>query len=100
MQEDLTGLGRRVAKDPRDKLYPLKVAQPARGVTSKTWYVRGVLEQGATSQCVAYSGTKYLDAAPIRNKPPMTPAQLYHNCQLVDEWSGEDYDGTSVRALF
>jgi len=25
---------------------------------------------------------------------------LYHECQLNDEWPGEDYDGTSVRGLF
>jgi hypothetical protein len=24
--------------------------------------------------------------------------QLYNECQIVDEWPGEDYDGTSVRA--
>jgi hypothetical protein len=98
--EDLTGLGRKVAKDPRDKAFKLMAAQPRRGVSSKTWYVRGVLDQGATPQCVAYSGSKYLTCHPICNKPPMTEAELYHQCQLVDEWPGEDYDGTSVRALF
>jgi hypothetical protein len=30
----------------------------------------------------------------------MPPSALYRECQLVDEWPGEDYDGTSVRALF
>jgi hypothetical protein len=30
----------------------------------------------------------------------LDPAVLYHEAQKVDEWPGEDYDGTSVRALF
>jgi hypothetical protein len=100
MHEDLTGLGRKLAHDPRDKAFPLKAAQPQRNVSARTWYVRGVLDQGSTSQCVAYSGSKYLTCHPICNKPPMTEAEFYHQCQLVDEWPGTDYDGTSVRALF
>lgn len=30
--------------------------------------------------------------------PPYIPAILYNEAQKVDEWPGEDYDGTSVRA--
>jgi hypothetical protein len=98
--KDLTGLGRLLAKDPRDQAFVLKAAQPKRGVSSKTWYARGVLDQGSTPQCVAYSGAKYLEAGPVPNKLHMPIGELYRQCQLVDEWPGENYDGTSVRALF
>lgn len=49
--------------------------------------------------CVAYSGNRYLESSPVRNKP-YAFTWLYRQCQMVDEWPGEDYDGTSVRALF
>jgi C1A family cysteine protease len=64
------------------------------------WFSPGVLDQGATSQCVAYSGLKWLTSHPLVNKPAFVPVWLYKEAQKVDEWPGEDYDGTSVRALF
>lgn len=68
-------------------------------VTARTWYSPGVMDQGATSECVGYSGVKYLTTAPVYNKP-LDPHELYKECQRTDEWPGEDYDGTSVRGLF
>jgi len=104
MTEDLTGLGRRVSKDARDHEYLI----PKRSTAAATWTSRywaaagGVLDQGATSQCVAYSGVKYLQAAPVMNKQlgAADCPKLYKDCQRIDEWPGENYDGTSVRALF
>lgn len=101
MPDNQVGLGRIKIEDPRDKQYlmPRRVPVPA-GTRSRMWYSRGVLDQGATSQCVAYAGTKYLTSGPIMNTPPAPPATIYTECQKVDEWPGENYDGTSVRALF
>lgn len=96
-----SGLGRRVSKDARDHDYliPRRRAE-ASTITQRTWYSKGVLDQGNTSQCVAYSGVKYLTTAPIYNKP-LVPFDLYRECLVVDEWPGEDLEnGTSVRALF
>jgi hypothetical protein len=100
-EQELIGLGRRYAPDLRDRQYliPKKRAE-ASEVRRRLWYSKGVMDQGATSQCVAYAGTKYLASGPILNPPPMPPDDLYARCQRVDEWEGEDYDGTSVRALF
>jgi len=94
--------GRLYQKDDRDKGFLLKPNfQLARSITRRYWYAGNVLNQGQTPQCVAYSGYKWLTAGPVRNKRlPFTPAELYHQAQLNDEWSGEDYDGTSVRGLF
>ncbi len=67
---------------------------------SRIWPVFSpVMDQGGTSQCVAYAGTKLLTSYPINNKPHMTPEVLYDETRRVDEWEGEDYDGTSVHGL-
>jgi len=94
------GLGRLHAPDPRDRRHLM----PHRDVTvvdHRLWNCVGVLDQGSTSQCVAYSGWKYLTSGPIVNRrPKQTPETIYEECRRNDEWPGEDYEGTSVRALF
>jgi hypothetical protein len=92
--------GRRYAKDERDAQYPLRAAIPHSTLTRKTWFTGKPLDQGSTPQCVAYSGTKWLTSAPVRNKKKWDITWLYKECQKNDEWPGEDYDGTSVRGLF
>jgi hypothetical protein len=61
-----------------------------------------VLNQGATPQCVAYACANWLACTPVVTivDTPAYEQDLYHQAQLVDEWPGEDYDGTSVRAGF
>jgi C1A family cysteine protease len=103
MNENLTGLGRRVSIDPRDRDHLLPraaLARAADGITARYWFTPGeAYDQGATSECVAYSTCRFLVTYPIVNKPiEFTP--FYKRCQQVDEWPGEDYDGTSVRAAF
>ncbi len=92
------GLGRRHAPDERDRKYALPRTQPRRDF--RMWASDGVLDQGATPQCVGYSTLKYLTSSPIINKPSLLPVDLYHEAQKVDEWPGEGYAGTSVRAAF
>ncbi|MGH7186579.1 MAG: hypothetical protein ACREIB_09935 [Pseudomonadota bacterium] len=95
--------GRLIAKDARDHKFLMKPDKKEAAKTdSRSWAVGAgmPLNQGATPQCVAYSGFGYLLTSPIRNRPKFKPKWLYDNCQQADEWPGEDYDGTSVRALF
>lgn len=96
------GLGRKPSPpDPRDHRFLMRAVTPTPSAKSRTWYSKGVLDQDGTSQCVAYSGVKYLTTAPIMNKPKEPPSMIYGECLKVDEWPGEDWDGgTSVRALF
>lgn len=95
------GLGRIVSKDDRDRAHMMTVPRRL-AVTTKYWNGGVVLDQGDTSQCVAYSWTGFLLAAPIMDKlaslPTRYPESIYQRAQAVDEWPGVDYEGTSVRA--
>lgn len=97
-------LGRLVSIDFRDRNHPMSATLPRTSSdvvpVYKYWKAGAILDQGTTSQCVAYAGEQFLVSGPITNKFYKTPTELYNECQLVDEWDGENYNGTSVRALF
>lgn len=100
MTENLVGLGRRRARDDRDRQHLMGRA-PA-GVSSREWHVGPILDQGNTAQCVAFAGMGWLTCGPVVNRhPAQTPEDIYRRCLVVDEFPGEDWEGgTSVRALF
>jgi len=101
-------LGRIHAPDARDTNYSVKallLAAPAAPITKlyKYWWDNGWWgDQQDTPQCVAYAWTHWLEDGPIQQTstppPVIQPEVLYHAAQLVDEWPGTNYDGTSVRA--
>lgn len=95
------GLGRLPALDPRDRIYsvtPLlrKTDKTKQFWADQTWWGN----QGSTSECVAYAWSHWLVDGPVLHSPMpvLDPDQLYHEAQQNDEWDGENYDGTSVRA--
>lgn len=103
------GLGRIYAPDERDKNFLMKSLIPKTKETKTFkywcpffWYG----DQGRTPHCVGYSWVHWLAEGPItqirmRNRgggAPFNPVHLYNEAQEVDEWPGENYDGTSVRA--
>ena len=56
--------------------------------------------QGNTPQCVGYAWAHWVADGPIIHtgvQPPVNPTLIYQQAQLVDEWYGTNYDGTSVR---
>jgi hypothetical protein len=102
-------LGRRQMTDVRDHGFALGIPVRLPDINSKTWTPgpSSPWDQGFTSQCVAYSTNQYLAASPYRNAVPPKQAgvtreswlnHFYKECQKIDEWPGENYDGTSVRA--
>ena len=91
------GLGRRQAPDERDQGHLMSmvlgaVVRPQK----KTWRVWWKGNQGQTPQCVGYAWYALLRALPHLQREP-DAATIYHAAQQVDEWPGEDYEGTSVR---
>lgn len=102
--EDLAGLGRRHAPDPGDHGYALERPRVSPLVTAKYWLALGpALDQGGTSQCVIYATDRWLTTRPVVNfgfKTTEERTRIYKEVQKRDEWPGEDYDGTSVRASF
>jgi hypothetical protein len=97
---DLTGLGRKVQKDPRNANFVLPKPRVAPGIRRRVWNCPSILDQGATSQCVGFAGYNWLRSGPVTNrKMPFAPSDLYQWAQERDEWEGTDYDGTSALGL-
>lgn len=103
MIEEAGGLGRLPAVDPRDDDYPLRpraVAGPLPNV--RYWRMfSSPLDQGYEGSCVGHAWKHFLMASPVctsgaREAPRAT--DIYRAAQKVDEWPGESYEGTSVRA--
>jgi hypothetical protein len=63
---------------------------------------REVLDQGREGACVGFGCTAEAMASPVRNRFAVPAAAMassvYYQAQRIDEWEGESYEGTSVRA--
>lgn len=113
LMSDEEFLGRIEVIDERDKNYPLSnvLGEPQMGQTpdipKRMWWDEGWWgNQGSNPHCVAYGWMHYLEDGPViqdavdenRSQPFYTPNDFYNLCQIHDQWEGENYDGTSVRA--
>lgn len=92
--------------DARDLRFRMRGAMPqvnavlGKPTPRKRPYKDGaLLDQGQKPHCVAYSGKGFMLAAPLMRDEGFDTTVVYHRCQQLDEWPGENYDGTSVRAL-
>ncbi len=97
------GLGRWAAPDERDEKYLLRELSGTPTLESlpeyRYHYSPWCLDQGPYPRCVGYSTKTMLLNGPVQQKNPNpTPEDLYFWAQRNDEWEGENYDGTSVRA--
>jgi hypothetical protein len=90
--------GRRHAPDARDQAYPMRALLPKRIPVGTRYYRTGpVLDQGSTPQCVGYGWRQWLSSALLMTKDGPSAPTIYREAQKLDEWPGENYDGTSVR---
>lgn len=99
--------GRIPVRDDRDMLYsvaPMLMQVPR--IREKWWWDNGWWgNQRTTPHCVAYSWSHWMEDGPViqdgimgRRKPVFDTEKFYHVCQKLDDWPGENYAGTSVRA--
>lgn len=93
------GLGRKPAADDRDFLLQPRTTTDRR---YRYWHDReAFLDQNGYPHCVGYSWTHWLNDGPVARagfEDNNYADNLYFNAQLVDEWPGENYSGSSVRA--
>jgi len=95
----MPGLGRLHAPDERDMQYLMSTATPAATMRPQRFYRTGkILDQGETPTCVGHAWRQWLSSAVMMTKTGPNPFEIYYQAQRNDEWPGEDYDGTSVRA--
>lgn len=112
--------------DPRSRDYPIRALLPADGGATKqrtlaTWKPGPILDQGQDGACVGFGWTGEALMSPVRVRADQIRAALvrvepsdqsgagdytandvahdvYKTAQRLDDWPGEDYDGTSVLA--
>ena len=87
--------GRDFAPDVRDYAHQLGAGFSKK--SQKTWHTYGWRDlQGDIPRCVGSGWAHWLHSSPIRQK--LNPQGIYELSQYLDEWEGNDYEGTSVRA--
>lgn len=96
--------------DERSRKFPVSaVVRKAIRRRNKLWKVGPILDQGTEGACVGFGWTAEALASPVRvdlkrikaraPKEPNAFAQyIYRFAKTIDEYEGEDYDGTSVLA--
>lgn len=103
LERSKMGFGRLPALDPRDLGFPMRLAsgfdpEAATELKYRHWKMGATLDQLRTPHCVEFMWRQMLAASPVRNIWAKTTGWLYKEAQKIDEWPGEGYDGTSVRA--
>lgn len=102
--------------DERSRLYPIRAMLPPASTslsqrTMAQWAPGTILDQGREGACVGFGWTQEAIMSPVRvslssiahalwiGDPPNSVAHaIYKAAQQVDEWDGENYEGTSVLA--
>lgn len=96
--------------DPRSRAFPIRqlITTPPKK-RNKLWRVGQTIDQGAEGACVGFGWTAEalttptaVDlsrvAADVPRDPTAFAQSIYRRARQIDEWAGEDYDGTSVNA--
>jgi hypothetical protein len=93
--------------DPESRKYPIRSLLEQTIIEKKTvmWQEGSVLDQGSEGACVgfAWTGELLADPAAPKDQPDTAFANslassFYQEAKTLDEWPGENYDGTSVLA--
>jgi hypothetical protein len=85
--------------DERSRNFPIRSLVSGRPLRSYTWNGAPHLDQGQEGACVGFGWTHEAGAKPIPLAVTEADAlDLYRTAKTLDEWAGEDYEGTSVLA--
>ena len=89
-----------LAKDDRSRAYPVRSVLPPGAVpVSAEWKCPLRLNQGREGMCVAFAIAHEICSQPVPQEITNEDVrQIYEDAQLIDEWPGEDYSGTSLVA--
>jgi len=88
--------GRIVVKDDRDNKFRLASQQSATELKQKYWRSTWKGNQLEEPACIGFAWNGWLTNAPF--KQFLNPLGIYNLAKFFDEWAGEEYSGTSVRA--
>lgn len=95
-------LDRLISFDPRSKLHPITAILPAVAIRPRSyqWRCKEFLDQGQEGACVGFGWSHELAARPVevKNVTNESAFTLYRLAQKLDDWPGENYEGTSVLA--
>ena len=96
--------------DERSRLYPIRTMLPrVQNKTFTLWQNGEILDQGSEGACVGFgwtaealAGPTQVDLNKVDGPMPKEPNRfanyVYKEAQKIDQWPGEDYEGTSVLA--
>jgi hypothetical protein len=86
--------------DNRSRQFPIRALIGDVPLKPKRWTCLPRLDQGREGSCVGHGWAHELAADPVRVRDVThgTALAIYHRAQQLDEWPGEQYEGTSVLA--
>lgn len=86
--------------DPKSRRFGIAEVLPDKPQRSYSWRTPTVLDQAQEGACVGFSWSHELLARPVLQSgvDDVFARTIYREAQLLDEWPGEDYSGTSVLA--
>ncbi len=96
--------------DERSRDFPVRAAIPTIPVLkNKLWRTGPILDQGREGACVGFGWTAEALSTPIpvnlsrmkikvATEPNSFARTIYQRAKTIDEWAGENYEGTSVLA--
>jgi C1A family cysteine protease len=89
--------------DERSREYPMRTLLSQVPIETKMWQQGTILDQGQEGACVGFGWTAELLAEPMpyqarEDSGNNYARNLYLEAKVLDEWPGENYEGTSVLA--
>jgi hypothetical protein len=85
--------------DPRSRKFAVRdVVAASAPVRGRTWVMNSRLDQLQEGACTGFSRAHDLISipAPAKGIDNQVAREIFHRARRLDEWPGEDYDGSSV----